>query len=140
MGIKYTDYFTDGSTTVAVPGDPQIDGNLDKPDAPIPAHEGLTWVHTTSNYLYDTPSGDLEVSDYALQSSGTYIQNAPPFVSTTSTPAKIAASTTSDTATDTSAATSSGAPPASPDASTSTAPVSDNSTSTSSDSTTSPTL
>src|SRR6202030_2640552 len=47
IGTKYIDYFTDGSTTIAVPGDPEVDGNLDKPDAPIPTHSGMTWVHTT---------------------------------------------------------------------------------------------
>jgi hypothetical protein len=34
IGTKYIDYFTDGSTTVVMPGDPQIDANLDKPDDP----------------------------------------------------------------------------------------------------------
>jgi hypothetical protein len=87
VGTKYTDYFTDGTTTTSYPGDPAIDDNLNKPDAPIPSHGGLTWVHTTGGYLYDTPSGDLDVGDYALQPNGTSIQNAPPFVSSTSTPA-----------------------------------------------------
>jgi hypothetical protein len=63
IGMKYTDYFTDGSTTIAVPGYPAIDSNFDKPDAPIPTHEGMTWVHTTGAWLYDTPSGDLAVPD-----------------------------------------------------------------------------
>src|SRR5215470_20263968 len=52
IGTKYIDYFTDGSTTIAVPGDPNIDGNLDKPDAPIPMHTGMTWVHTIGGNLY----------------------------------------------------------------------------------------
>jgi hypothetical protein len=86
-------YNGDTRTTIAVPGDPAIDSNFDKPDAPIATHEGMTWVHTTGRWLYDTSSGDLEIGDYALQPSGTYIQNAPPFVSSTSTPAKIDAST-----------------------------------------------
>jgi hypothetical protein len=140
IGMKYTDYFADGSTTTAMPGDPTIDSNFDKPDAPIPTHEGMTWVHTTGGWLYDTPSGDLELGDYALQPGGTYIQNAPPFVSSTSTPAQIAPSTPDTTVAD--ASTSSAASPATSDASTSTviAP-SDNSTSTtSSDSTTSPAI
>jgi hypothetical protein len=59
---------------------------LGKRDASTPTHEGLTWVHTTGQNLYDTPSGDLEVGDYALQTNGDYIENAPPFVSSTSTP------------------------------------------------------
>jgi len=42
IGTKYIDYFTDGSTTIAIPGDPKIDGNLDKPDAPMPTHAGMT--------------------------------------------------------------------------------------------------
>lgn len=67
IGTKYIDYFTDGTTTVSFPGDPAIDGNLDKPNAPIPTHAGLTWDHTTGGYLYDTPSGDLELGDYAVQ-------------------------------------------------------------------------
>ena len=72
---------------VCHPGDPAIDSNFDKPNAPIPTHAGLTWDHTNGGYLYDTPSGDLEVGDYAVQPSGSYIENAPPFVSSTSTPA-----------------------------------------------------
>jgi hypothetical protein len=86
VGTKYIDYFTDGKTVTAFPGDPAIDSNFDKPDAPIPTHEGLTWDHTDGGYLYDTPSGDLEVGDYALQPNRSYIENAPPFVSSTSTP------------------------------------------------------
>jgi hypothetical protein len=67
IGTKYTDYFTDGTTETSYPGDPTIDANLGKRDAPIPTHEGLTWVHTVGQNLYDTPSGDLEVGDYALE-------------------------------------------------------------------------
>ena len=33
---KYTDYFTDGTTTIAVPGDPDIDSHFNVPNAPIP--------------------------------------------------------------------------------------------------------
>jgi hypothetical protein len=69
----------------AYPGDPDIDSNLNKRDAPQPIHDGLTWVHTTSQYLYDTDSGDLEEGDYAVQPSGAYIENPLPFVSSTST-------------------------------------------------------
>jgi hypothetical protein len=77
IGTKYTDYFTDGTTVIAYPGDPKIDGNLDKPDAPIPSQPGMTWVHTTGGYLYDTPSGDLELNDYAQQADGSYIGRLP---------------------------------------------------------------
>jgi len=105
VGTKYIDYFTDGSTTIAVPGDPIIDGHLSDPGVPLPTHEGMTWVHTTGSSLYDTPSGDLELGDYALQPSGYYAENAPPFVSSTSTSSQITTSTTSDTATDTSSST-----------------------------------
>jgi hypothetical protein len=85
VGTRYIDYFTDGTTVTAYPGDPKIDSNFDKPNAPIPTHGGLTWDHTVGQHLYDTPSGDLDVGDYAVQSNGTYITNAPPFVSSTST-------------------------------------------------------
>jgi hypothetical protein len=129
VGTKYTDYFTDGTTTVSFAGNPAIDGNLNKPNAKIPSHEGLTWVHTTGGYLYDTPSGDLEIGDYALQPSGPYIQNAPPFVSSTSTPATTASST-NDTAADTLTSTSSSVSPAAPDAAASVPAPSENSSST----------
>jgi hypothetical protein len=142
VGTKYTDYFTDGTTTVSFPGDPIIDGNLDKPNAPIPTHAGLTWDHTTGGYLYDTPSGDLELGDYAVQPSGSYIENAPPFVSSTSTPPAITTSATNDTATDTSASGTSVASPAVAEASTSAiaAPLDNSASTTSSDSTTSPAI
>ena len=93
IGAKYTDYFTDGSTTISVAGDPIIDGHLSDPGAPLPTHEGMTWVHTTGRALYDTPSGDLDVGDYVALSDGSYIENTPPFVSSTSTPAMIQDST-----------------------------------------------
>jgi hypothetical protein len=93
IGTKYTDYFTDGATVTAYPGDPKIDGNLNEPNAPIPTHEGLKWDHTDGTYLYDTQSGDLETGDYAVQSDGSYIEKAVPFVSSTSTPS----TATSDT-------------------------------------------
>jgi hypothetical protein len=86
IGTKYIDSFTDGTTVTAYPGDPAIDSHFSEPNAPIPTHAGLTWVHTTGQYLYNTPSGDLDVGDYAVQSDGSYIENAP-FVSSTSTPA-----------------------------------------------------
>jgi hypothetical protein len=103
IGTKYIDYFTDGTTTTAYSGDPDIDSHFSEPNAPIPTRQGLTWVHTTGGYLYDTPTGDLEVGDYALQPNGSYIEKAPPFVSSTSTPEVLGASTSaSDTPTDTS--------------------------------------
>jgi hypothetical protein len=98
IGTKYIDYFTDGTTITAYPGDPEIDGNLNKPDTPIPTREGLTWVHTTGGHLYDTESGDLEVGEYAVQPNATYIMNAPPFVSSTSTPAVLGESTSASDA------------------------------------------
>jgi hypothetical protein len=103
IGTKYIDYFSDGTTVTAYPGDPAIDSHFSEPNAPIPTRQGLTWVHSTGGYLYDTQSGDLEIGDYALQPNGTYITNAPPFVSSTSTPAVLGASTsTSDSTPDTS--------------------------------------
>ena len=139
VGTKYVDYFTDGSTTISVPGDPKVDGNLDKPNAPIPTHAGMTWVHTTGQHLYDTPSGDLEVGDYAVEADGSYIQHAPPFVSSTSTPAQLPTSMTDSTT----ASASSTSPTTSsvPDTSTSTATAASNSptgTTTSPEPTTSP--
>jgi hypothetical protein len=92
IGMKYIDYFTDGTSTFSFPGDPQIDENFDKPNAPIPTHEGLTWVHSTGQYLYDTPSGDLEEGEYAVLANGHYISRGVPFISSTSTPDTIATS------------------------------------------------
>jgi hypothetical protein len=86
IGTKYIDYFTDGTTTTAFSGDPQIDAHLAEPNAPTPTHDNLRWDHTSGYNLYDTPSGDLEMGDYALQTNGQYIANAPPSVSSTSTP------------------------------------------------------
>jgi hypothetical protein len=77
IGIKYTDYFTDGTNTFAFPGDPAIDSKFNQPNAPIPTHPGLTWVQSTSGPLYDTPSGDLEVGDYVVQPDGSVVTNAP---------------------------------------------------------------
>ena len=87
IGTKYIDYFTDGTNTYTFPGDPEIHAHIADKDAPIPTHEGLTWVHSTGQYLYDTASGDLEVGQYALQLNGTFIQKAHPFVSATSSAA-----------------------------------------------------
>src|SRR4030095_762842 len=65
IGTKYIDYFTDGTTITSYPGDPEIHAHIAEPNAPIPTHEGLTWVHSVGNYLYDTESGDLEEGQYA---------------------------------------------------------------------------
>jgi hypothetical protein len=142
IGTKYTDYFTDGSTTIAVSGDPKADGNLGKPDAPMPTHAGMTWVHTKGQNLYDTPSGDLEVGDYALQPLGTYIENRLPFVSSTSTPGQLPTSTDITSAGTSPSSTASGASPSIPETSTSTAAQSESSsaTKTSSEPTTSPAI
>jgi hypothetical protein len=107
IGTKYTDYFTDGKTITAFPGDPKIDSHFDVPNAAIPTHEALTWDHTSGGYLYDTTSGDLEVGEYAAQPNGSYIENAQPFVSSTSTPAQLTTSTLGSAATDTSSTPSS---------------------------------
>jgi hypothetical protein len=122
IGTKYIDYFTDGTTVTAYPGDPAIDSNFDKPDAPIPTHEGLTWMHSTGGYLYDTPSGDLEVGQYALDSNGSYISKAPPFISSTSTPAVLGEATSAAAATATNNASTSDtvAPTTTPEDSTTT--------------------
>jgi hypothetical protein len=77
IGKKYVDYFTDGTTLTSYPGDPKIDSDLDQPNASIPAHEGLTWDHTATQFLYDTSSGDLNPGDYAQMSSGSYIAHYP---------------------------------------------------------------
>jgi hypothetical protein len=84
-GKKYIDYFTDGKSVTIVPGDPKVDANLDQPDAQIPTHDGLTWDHTSTQFLYDTSSGDLEVGDYAQMPSGGYIAHYPATVYTDAT-------------------------------------------------------
>jgi hypothetical protein len=86
VGTKYTDYFTDGTTVTSYPGDAAIDGNLKKPNAPTPTRDGLTWVHTTGQFIYDTPSGDLDPGYYYRQADGRIIAKRQPFVSSTSTP------------------------------------------------------
>jgi len=85
IGSKYVDYFTDGIKTYSFPGDPKIDGNLNKPNAPIPSHGNLTWVSTSGMEAYDTPSGDLESGDYAQESDGSYISNIPAYTYTDAT-------------------------------------------------------
>jgi hypothetical protein len=79
VGSKYVDYFTDGSKTYSFPGNPDIDSNLNKPNAPIPSHGNLKWVSTSGMEAYDTPSGDLEPGDYAQEADGSYISNVPAY-------------------------------------------------------------
>jgi Flp pilus assembly protein TadG len=103
VGTKYVDYFTDGTKTYSFPGNPDIDSNLNKPNAPIPTHGNLTWVSTSGMDAYDTPSGDLEIGDYAQESDGSYISNVPAYTYTDATssvpiPTRIATSKTDPTA------------------------------------------
>jgi len=85
VGTKYIDYFTDGTRTYSFPGNPDIDSNLNKPNAPIPSHGNLKWVSTSGMEAYDTPSGDLESGDYAQESDGSYISNVPAYTYTDAT-------------------------------------------------------
>jgi len=85
VGTKYIDYFTDGTKTYTFPGNPDIDSNLNKPNAPIPSHAGLTWVSTSGMEAYDTASGDLEVGTYAQEADGSYISNVPAYTYTDAT-------------------------------------------------------
>ena len=75
VGNKYVDYFTDGTKTYSFPGDPAVDANLNKPNAPTPKHGSLQWVSTAGMEAYDTTSGDLEAGDYAKESDGSFIYN-----------------------------------------------------------------
>ena len=86
-GTKYIDYFTDGTKTYSFPGNPDIDSNLNKPNAPIPSHTGLTWVSTSGMEAYDTPSGDLESADYAQEADGSFISKSRPPPTPTQPPA-----------------------------------------------------
>jgi len=85
VGTKYIDYFTDGTKTYSFPGNLDIDSNLNKPSAPIPSHGNLKWVSTSGMEAYDTPSGDLEVGDYAQEADGSYITNVPAYTYTDAT-------------------------------------------------------
>jgi hypothetical protein len=85
VGTKYIDYFTDGTKTYSFPGNPDIDSNLNKPNAPIPSHGNLKWVSTSGMEAYDTPSGDLESGDYAQESDGSYISSIPAYTYTDAT-------------------------------------------------------
>ena len=95
IGTKYIDYFTDGTATYSFPGDPKIHAHIAEKDAPIPTHEGMTWVHSTGQYLYDTQSGDLEEGQYAVQPNGSIIAKNRPMQSATSSPAMSGDSATS---------------------------------------------
>ena len=79
VGSKYVDFFTDGATIFSFPGDPSIDANLNKPNASIPTHAGLTWVSSKGMEAYDTASGDLEAGTYAQEVNGSFITNASGF-------------------------------------------------------------
>jgi hypothetical protein len=85
VGTKYVDYFTDGTKTYSFPGNPDIDSNLNKPNAPIPSHGNLKWVSTSGMEAYDTASGDLESGDYAQESDGSFISNIPAYTYTDAT-------------------------------------------------------
>ena len=85
VGSKYVDYFTDGKKTYSFPGNPDIDSNLNRPNAPIPTHGNLTWVSTSGMDAYDTPSGDLEIGDYTQESDGSFISNMPAYTYTDAT-------------------------------------------------------
>ena len=106
VGSKYIDYFTDGTKTYSFPGNPDIDSNLNKPNAPIPTHGNLTWVSTSGMDAYDTPSGDLEVGDYAQESDGSYISNVPAYTYTDATSSVPIAAHIATSKTDPTAATS----------------------------------
>jgi hypothetical protein len=73
--------------TYSFPGNPDIDSNLNKPNAPIPTHGNLQWVSTSGMEAYDTPSGDLESGDYGQESDGSYISNIPAYTTPTRPPA-----------------------------------------------------
>jgi hypothetical protein len=105
-GTKYIDYFTDGTKTYSFPGNPDIDSNLIKPNAPIPSHGNLKWVSTSGMEAYDTPSGDLEGGDYAQESDGSYISNIPAYTYTDATSSVPIAAHIATSKTDPTAATS----------------------------------
>jgi hypothetical protein len=106
VGSKFIDYFTDGTKTYSFPGNPDIDSNLNKPNAPIPSHGNLTWVSTSGMEAYDTPSGDLESGDYAQEADGSYITNVPAYTYTDATSSVPLAAHIATSKTDPTAATS----------------------------------
>jgi len=105
VGTKYIDYFTDGTKSYSFPGNPDIDSNLNKPNAPIPSHSNLKWVSTSGMEAYDTSSGDLEVGDYAQESDGSYVSNIPAYTYTDATSSVPIAAHISTSKTDPTAAT-----------------------------------
>jgi hypothetical protein len=105
-GTKYIDYFTDGTKTYSFQGNPDIDSNLNKPNAPIPSHGNLKWASTSGMEAYDTPSGDLESGDYAQESDGSYVSNVPAYTYTDATSSVPIAAHISASKTDPTAATS----------------------------------
>jgi hypothetical protein len=106
VGTKYIDYFTDGTKTYSFPGDPKVDGNLNKPNAPIPTHGNLKWVSTSGMEAYDTPGSDLESGDYAQEPDGSYISNVPAHTYTDATSSVPIAAHIATSKTDPTAATS----------------------------------
>jgi hypothetical protein len=106
VGTKYVDYFIDGTKTYSFPGDPKVDGNLNKPNAPIPSHGNLKWVSTSGMEAYDTTSGDLESGDYAQEADGSYISNVPAYTYTDATSSVPIAAHIATSKTDPTAATS----------------------------------
>jgi hypothetical protein len=106
VGTKYVDYFTDGTKTYSFPGSPDIDSNLNKPNAPIPTHGNLTWVSTSGMDAYDTPTGDLESGDYAQEANGSYVTNVPASTYTDATSSVPIAAHIATSKTDPTAATS----------------------------------
>ena len=106
VGTKYIDYFTDGAKTYSFLGNPDIDSNLNKPNAPIPTHGNLTWVSTSGMEAYDTASGDLESGDYAQEADGSYISNVPAYTYTDATSSVPIAAHIATSKTDPTAATS----------------------------------
>ena len=106
VGTKYIDYFTDGTKTYSFPGNPDINSNLNKPNAPIPTHGNLQWVSTSGMEAYDTPSGDLESGDYAQEADGSYITNVPAYTYTDATSSVPLAAHIATSKTDPTAATS----------------------------------
>ena len=59
---------------------------MNKSNAAIPFHNGLTWVSTKGMEAYDTTSGDLEPGTYAQEADGSFIANASDAADATSSP------------------------------------------------------
>jgi hypothetical protein len=69
-------------------------------------HGNLKWVSTSGMEAYDTPSGDLEVGDYAQEADGSYVTNVPAYTYTDATSSVLIAAHISTSKTDPTAATS----------------------------------